>query len=283
MAMLIDGKAIAARVRAEVAEGVKRLTARGVTPGLAVVRVGEDPASAIYVRGKIKACAEVGMRSFERHPPDTISQTELLATVRELNADPAVHGILVQFPVPKHIDAAAILDTISPAKDADGLTPASQGRLVTGQRGLRPCTPFGVMRLLDEAKTPLAGARALVVGRSNLVGKPMALLLLERDCTVTIAHSRSKDLAGLVAEADVLVAAVGRAEMIRGGWVKPGATVIDVGMNRRDDGKLLGDVEFAAAAERARAITPVPGGVGPMTIAMLLANTLHAAEAASAG
>jgi len=278
--MIIDGKAIAAKVRAEVAQGVKDIQQRaGVTPGLALIRVGNDPASEVYVRGKAKACQETGMAGFEHILPETTSETELLALVRKLNVDPRVHGVLVQLPLPKHISADEVLDALAPQKDVDGFGPHNAGALFTGRKGLRPCTPLGILRLLDEAKTPLQGARALVVGRSNIVGKPVAMLLLERHATVTLAHSRTADLAGVVAAADVLVAAVGKPEMIRGDWVKPGATVIDVGINRNAAGKLIGDVEFAKAAERARAITPVPGGVGPMTIAYLLSNTIQAARA----
>jgi methylenetetrahydrofolate dehydrogenase (NADP+)/methenyltetrahydrofolate cyclohydrolase len=278
--MIIDGKAIAAKVRAEVAAQVREIEARArVKPGLALIRVGDDPASEIYVRGKVKACLETGMAGFEHILPAQTTEAELLALVRKLNVDPHVHGVLVQLPLPKQIDADAVLDLLAPQKDVDGFGPHSAGALFSGRKGLRPCTPLGILRLLDEAQTPLAGARALVVGRSNIVGKPVALLLLERHATVTIAHSRTAALAEEVARADVLVAAVGKAEMIRGGWVKQGATVIDVGMNRDAAGKLCGDVEFAAAAQRARAITPVPGGVGPMTIAYLLANTIQAARA----
>jgi methylenetetrahydrofolate dehydrogenase (NADP+) / methenyltetrahydrofolate cyclohydrolase len=279
-ARVIDGKAIAARVRAEVAEGVKDVVRRsGIPPGLAAVRVGDDPASVIYVRNKIKACGEAGLASFEHLLPEATTQDELIALVRRLNADQKVHGILVQLPLPKHIDPDAILPLVAGEKDVDGFGPANTAALVAGRKGLRPCTPAGCLRLLDEAETKLSGARALVIGRSLIVGKPMALLLLERNATVTIAHSRTADLGEEVARADVVVAAVGKAEMVKGAWVKRGATVIDVGMNRLPNGKLSGDVEFAAAAERARAITPVPGGVGPMTIAFLLANTLAAARA----
>jgi len=278
--MIIDGKAIAAKVRAEVAQAVKDIQQRaGVTPGLALIRVGNDPASEVYVRGKAKACQETGMAGFEHILPETSSEIELLALVRKLNVDPHVHGVLVQLPLPKHISPDEVLDTLAPEKDVDGFGPRNAGALFTGRKGLRPCTPLGIMRLLDEAKTPLSGARALVVGRSNIVGKPVAMLLLERHATVTLAHSRTADLAGVVAAADVVVAAVGKAEMIRGDWVKPGSTVIDVGINRNAAGKLIGDVEFGKAAERARAITPVPGGVGPMTIAYLLSNTIEAARA----
>jgi methylenetetrahydrofolate dehydrogenase (NADP+)/methenyltetrahydrofolate cyclohydrolase len=278
--MIIDGKAIAAKVRAEVAQAVKDIQQRaGVTPGLALIRVGNDPASEVYVRGKAKACQETGMAGFEHILPETTSEIELLALVRKLNVDPHVHGVLVQLPLPKHISPDEVLDTLAPQKDVDGFGPRNAGALFTGRKGLRPCTPLGIMRLLDEAKTPLSGARALVVGRSNIVGKPVAMLLLERHATVTLAHSRTADLAGVVAAADVVIAAVGKPEMIRGDWVKPGSTVIDVGINRNAAGKLIGDVEFAKAAERARAITPVPGGVGPMTIAYLLSNTIEAARA----
>jgi methylenetetrahydrofolate dehydrogenase (NADP+)/methenyltetrahydrofolate cyclohydrolase len=249
----------------------------GRPPGLALIRVGEDPASVIYVRGKIKACAEAGLASFEHLLPETTSEADLLALVRRLNADPAVHGVLVQLPLPKHLDANVVMDLLAAEKDVDGFGPRNTYLLSAGRPGLRPCTPKGCLRLLDQAGVKVAGKRALVVGRSNIVGKPMALLLLERNATVTMAHSKTPDLAEQVAQADVVVAAAGRAELIRGAWVKPGATVIDVGMNRLPSGKLLGDVEFGAAAERAAWITPVPGGVGPMTIAMLLGNTLEAA------
>ncbi len=278
--MIIDGKAIAAKVRAEVAVQVREIEARkGVKPGLALVRVGNDPASEVYVRGKVKACQETGMAGFEHILPEATTQPELLALLGQLNADPRVHGVLVQLPLPKQLDAGVILDALAPQKDVDGFGPHSAGALFSGRPGLRPCTPLGILRLLDEAQTELAGARALVIGRSNIVGKPVALLLLERNATVTLAHSRTAGLADEVGRADVLVAAIGRAEMIQGAWVKPGATVIDVGMNRNAKGKLCGDVEFAGAAARARAITPVPGGVGPMTIAYLLSNTIQAAKA----
>ena len=280
MANLIDGKAIAARVRAEVAEKVKHLTAQGRTPGLTVVRVGDDPASEIYVRGKRKACAEVGIHSVEHHLPATTAQADLLALVRQLNADSTVHGILVQLPLPKQIQERAILDAIDPRKDADGFHPFNVGALSIGMPGPRACTPAGVMRLLREAGCDPKGKRALVVGRSNIVGKPMAAMLLEAHATVTIAHSRTADLAAEVGRAEIVVAAIGKAEMIKGEWIREGAVVIDVGMNRLPSGKLAGDVEFAAAERRASAITPVPGGVGPMTIAMLLANTVELAERA---
>ncbi|MEI6224018.1 MAG: bifunctional methylenetetrahydrofolate dehydrogenase/methenyltetrahydrofolate cyclohydrolase FolD [Deltaproteobacteria bacterium] len=278
--MIIDGKLVAAKVRAEVAAQVKELARQGFVPGLTVVRVGEDPASAVYVKGKRKACEEVGMRSVEHHLPATVGEAELLGLIARLNADPETDGILVQLPLPKHIDESKVLDAISPAKDADGFHPVNVGALWLAKPAPRPCTPAGVMRLLDEAGVDPKGKRALVVGRSNIVGKPMAYMLLERHATVTIAHSRTEDLAGEVARADILVAAIGKAEMVKGAWVKPGAVVIDVGMNRKADGKLCGDVEFPEAEKRASAITPVPGGVGPMTIAMLLVNTLDLARRA---
>ncbi len=278
--MIIDGKAIAAKVRAEVAAAVKEIEARaGVTPGLALIRVGNDPASEVYVRGKVKACEETGMAGFEHILAASTRAEDLLDKIRDLNVDPHVHGVLVQLPLPRHIPADEVLETLAPQKDVDGFGPHSAGALFTGRPGLRPCTPLGILRLLDESQTPLGGARALVVGRSNIVGKPVAMMLLERNATVTLAHSRTADLAAEVAAADVLIAAVGKAEMIRGEWIKPGATVIDVGINRNAAGKLVGDVEFAKAKERARAITPVPGGVGPMTIAYLLSNTIQAAKA----
>jgi methylenetetrahydrofolate dehydrogenase (NADP+)/methenyltetrahydrofolate cyclohydrolase len=281
--MIIDGKAIAAKVRSEVAQAVTELKARGLHPGLTVVRVGEDPASAIYVRGKRKDCEEVGMHSEEHHPDASITQAELLALVAKLNADPKVHGILVQLPLPKHLDERAILDAIDPRKDADGFHPFNVGALSIGIPGTpRPCTPAGVMRMLDEAKVDPKGKRAIVVGRSNIVGKPMAMMLLERHATVTVAHSRTQDLAGEVARADIVVAAIGKAELVKGAWIKEGAVVIDVGMNRLADGRLVGDVEYAEAAKRASAITPVPGGVGPMTRAMLLVNTLELARRTAA-
>jgi methylenetetrahydrofolate dehydrogenase (NADP+) / methenyltetrahydrofolate cyclohydrolase len=274
----LDGKKIAAAVRSEVRERVLRLVAGGLVPGLATVLVGDDHASHVYVANKEKACAEVGIRSFGHRLPAATSQAELLALVHRLGADPAVHGILVQLPLPRAIDAQAIIEAIPPDKDVDGLHPVSQGRLMAGRPGLRPCTPLGVLRLLDEAGVALAGAHAAVVGRSVLVGKPVALLLLERHATVTMCHSRTRDLGAEVGRADVVVAATGQAGLVRGSWIKPGAVVVDVGIARGPDGRLCGDVEFQAARERAAWITPVPGGVGPMTIAMLLANTAAAAE-----
>lgn len=283
MSQIIDGKAVAAAVREEVRADAADFRARfGRAPGLAVVLVGDDPASATYVRNKRKACADCGIESIGHELPATTRQADLLALVRELNARRDVDGILVQLPLPKGLDSAPIIDAIDPDKDVDGLHPVSQGRLVSGMPGLRPCTPLGVIRLLDTAGVDLKGARAVVVGRSNLVGKPVAFLLLERHATVTICHSRTRDLAAEVRGADVLVAAIGQARFIQGDWIKPGAIVIDVGTNRGADGKLVGDVDFAAASERAAAITPVPGGVGPMTIAMLLQNTVAAARAREA-
>ena len=274
----IDGKAVAAVVRGEVRARVSRLAERGTAVGLATVLVGDDPASQLYVGTKQKACAEVGIRSFGHRMSATVSLGELLALVRDLGRNPDVHGILVQLPLPKGLDVEAVIDAIPPIKDADGLHPVNQGRLMAGRSGLRPCTPLGIMRLLDEAQVRLEGARALVVGRSVLVGKPLALMLLERHATVTMCHSRTTDLGGEIGRADVVVAAAGQAGLVRGEWIAPGAVVIDVGTNRGPDGKLCGDVEFAAARARARAITPVPGGVGPMTVAMLLVNTVTAAE-----
>lgn len=282
MGRTIDGKAVAAAVRGEVRERVERLSRRGVVPGLATVLVGDDPASHLYVGSKERACREQGIESFGHRLAATTSQQELLGVVRSLGADRRVHGILVQLPLPAGLDPQAVIDAVPPEKDVDGLTAVSQGRLLAGVPGFRSCTPLGVMRLLDEVGVALRGARAVVVGRSLLVGKPVALLLLERHATVTMCHSRTADLAGEVARAEVLVAAVGHAGLIRGDWIRPGSVVIDVGVNRGSDGKVRGDVEFAPALERASHITPVPGGVGPMTVAMLLANTVSAAEQALA-
>ncbi len=282
MGRTIDGKAVAAAVRGEVRERVERLSRRGVVPGLATVLVGDDPASHLYVGSKERACREQGIESFGHRLAATTSQQELLGVVRSLGADRRVHGILVQLPLPAGLDPQAVIDAVPPEKDVDGLTAVSQGRLLAGAPGFRSCTPLGVMRLLDEVGVALRGARAVVVGRSLLVGKPVALLLLERHATVTMCHSRTADLAGEVGRAEVLVAAVGHAGLIRGDWIRPGSVVIDVGVNRGSDGKVRGDVEFAPALERASHITPVPGGVGPMTVAMLLANTVSAAEQALA-
>lgn len=281
-ARIIDGKAIAESLRAEVARKVSALkSSRGFVPGLAVVLVGEDPASQVYVRNKGKQTHEAGMNSFEHRLAATVSENELLALVERLNRDEAVDGILVQLPLPKHIDAKNVLEAIDPAKDVDGFHPLNAGRLATGEKALVPCTPAGCLVLAKTVAPSLAGMNAVVVGRSNIVGKPMAQLLLGEDCTVTIAHSRTRDLPGVVAGADILIAAVGRPKMIEGAWIKQGSIVIDVGINRIDLGggksRLVGDVEYETAAQRAGAITPVPGGVGPMTIACLLRNTLEAA------
>ena len=276
-AIRIDGKAMAARVRAEVGQATAALRARGVAPTLAVVLVGDDPASAVYVRSKTRAAREVDVDVRDHKLPATTTQAELAALVEALNRDPGVDGILVQLPLPPPLDADALIGALDPAKDVDGLHPASLGYLAQGRPRFAPCTPRGCMRLLAEVDAELAGARAVVIGRSLLVGKPIALLLANANATVTMCHSRTRDLADEVRRADIVVAAVGRPEMVRGAWIKPGAVVLDVGINRTAEGMLVGDVEFAAAAERARAITPVPGGVGPMTIACLLENTVIAA------
>jgi methylenetetrahydrofolate dehydrogenase (NADP+)/methenyltetrahydrofolate cyclohydrolase len=277
-ARIIDGKAVAARVRADVAREVAaHVEATGARPGLATILVGDDPASAIYVGGKQKAGDEVGIAGFDHRLPADTPEAEVADLIDRLNADDAVSGILLQLPTPPQVDGAAMSARIDPDKDVDGLTPISAGRLALGVPGLRPCTPQGIIELLDDTGVALEGAEAVVVGRSNLVGKPVAHLLLARNATVTLCHSRTRDLAAVCARADVLVAAVGVPELVRGDWVKPGAAVIDVGVNRTDSG-LVGDVAFAEAAERAGAITPVPGGVGPMTIAMLLRNTVAAAR-----
>jgi methylenetetrahydrofolate dehydrogenase (NADP+)/methenyltetrahydrofolate cyclohydrolase len=284
-AIRIDGKAFAARLREQVGERAAQFHDQvGRKAGLAVVLVGEDPASQVYVRSKGKATLAANMESFEHKLPDTTTQEELEALVDELNADPAVDGILVQLPLPDHLDEQAVVDRINPAKDVDGLTPVSTGRLALGLDGLVPCTPLGSLMLLKDHLGDLSGLNAVVIGRSILVGKPMAQLLLDANATVTIAHSRTKDLAAVVKRADIVVAAVGRAEMVKADWLKEGATVIDVGINRlapepgAEKGRLVGDVAYAEASEVAGAITPVPGGVGPMTIAVLLRNTLVAAH-----
>lgn len=285
MARLIDGKALAASMRTRLTAEVAAFRARhGRAPGLEVVLVGDDPASVVYTRNKEKAAAEVGIRGVLHRLPASTSEVELVALVARLNEDPSVDGILVQLPLPAPIDSARVLDAIDPAKDVDGFHPVNAGRLTLGREGLVPCTPRGCMALLDHAltstgaSTDLSGKRALVVGRSHIVGKPVAQLLLARNATVTIAHSRSADLGALCREADVIIAAVGRPQTIEGSWIRPGAIVIDVGINRLDDGTLCGDVDTDAAMPHASAITPVPGGVGPMTIAMLLDNTLLAAR-----
>jgi methylenetetrahydrofolate dehydrogenase (NADP+)/methenyltetrahydrofolate cyclohydrolase len=282
-AYIIDGKAIAAKVRADVAAEVARMKAQyGIAPGLAVVLVGEDPASKVYVRNKAEQTVEVGMQSFEHKLPEETTEVALLDLVAKLNRDPAVHGILVQMPLPKHIDSVKVLDSIDPAKDVDGFHPVNVGKLSIGERALAPCTPVGSIILAKSVRHDLSGLDAVVVGRSNIVGKPMAQLLLRENCTVTIAHSRTKNLPEVVRRADLVVAAIGKPEFVKGDWIKPGAIVIDVGINRivKPDGKgkLVGDVAFAEAAQVAGAITPVPGGVGPMTIACLLKNTVEAAQ-----
>ncbi len=281
-AYTIDGKAIAAKVRADVAAEVARIKREhGFQPGLAVVLVGEDPASKVYVRNKAEQTVEVGMQSFEHKLPVETTEAFLLDLVAKLNADPAVHGILVQMPLPKHIDSVKVLESVDPAKDVDGFHPMNVGKLSIGERALAPCTPVGSIILAKSVKHDLSGLEAVVVGRSNIVGKPMAQLLLRENCTVTICHSRTRDLPGVVRRADLVVAAIGKPEFVKGDWIKPGAIVIDVGINRiiKPDGKgkLVGDVAFAEAAQVAGAITPVPGGVGPMTIACLLKNTVEAA------
>ncbi|MBM6593557.1 bifunctional methylenetetrahydrofolate dehydrogenase/methenyltetrahydrofolate cyclohydrolase FolD [Microvirga pudoricolor] len=283
-AAIIDGKAYAAGLRGRIAGAVAGLAGQGVRPGLAVVLVGEDPASQIYVSNKARQTVETGMASFEHILPASTSEIELLRLVRRLNEDPSVDGILVQLPLPKHIDAQRVLEAIDPAKDVDGFHPINAGRLMTGVGGLVSCTPLGCLLLVRSVRPDLAGLNAVVLGRSNIVGKPMAQLLLAQSCTVTVAHSRTRDLPEICRRADILVAAVGRPEMVRGDWIKPGATVIDVGINRvpnpaagEGKTKVVGDVAFQEAAAVAGAITPVPGGVGPMTIACLLRNTLEAA------
>ena len=278
-AQLIDGKAIGAAVRAEIRERAAKFTARtGIRPCLVAVLVGEDPASRLYVRNKGKACVEAGMLSRQIDLPATTPEKELLDLVAQLNADDSVHGILVQLPLPDQIDESKVIEAVAPSKDVDGFHPVNAGRLLIGEPGFIPCTPFGILKLLEYEKVDLKGKHAVVVGRSNIVGKPVALLLLSRHATVTICHSRTQDLPGVVRSADVVIAAVGKAEMVRGSWIKPGAVVIDVGINRLPDGRLVGDVAFEEARAVAGMITPVPGGVGPMTITMLLHNTLEAAR-----
>lgn len=278
----LDGAALARALRAALPERVRRLAARGIRPGLAVVLVGEDPASQVYVRNKTKACEEAGIASLEHRLPATVSQAELLQLITTLNHDRKVHGILVQLPLPRQVSTEAVIEAIAPEKDVDGFHPENVGRLATGKPRFVPCTPAGVMRLLEHADVALAGKHAVVVGRSNIVGKPVALLLLEKHATVTICHSRTADIGAVIRQADVLVAAVGKAGLVHGSMLKPGATVIDVGINRRPDGKLCGDVDYDSMIGIAGCITPVPGGVGPMTIAMLLENTVVAAELSGA-
>ena len=277
-AQILDGKALAAEIRSEVKTQVAALAEKGVSTALAVILVGDDSASKVYVRNKIKACADTGIRSLEFRMPAETTQQQLLAKIAELNADENVDGILVQLPLPKQINADAVISAIAPAKDVDGFHVANAGALVTGKQGFVPCTPFGVMRLIEKSGVNPLGKSAVIVGRSNIVGKPMALLLLAADATVTVAHSRTPDLSAVTRNADILVAAVGRAKLIKADMVKPGAVVIDVGMNRDETGKLCGDVDFAEVKEIAGSITPVPGGVGPMTIAMLMQNTVLAAQ-----
>ena len=277
-AQLIDGVALSRHIRAEVAQRAAALTARGHTPGLAVILVGDDPASATYVKNKVKACAEAGVRSvLEKYDAD-LGEAALLERLAALNADPTIHGILVQMPLPKHIDPQKVIETISTAKDVDGYSVQSAGDLMTGLPGFRPCTPYGCMKLIESTGVAIKGKHAVVIGRSNTVGKPMALLLLQANATVTICHSATADIGAHTRQADIVVVATGRRDTLTAGMVKPGAIVIDVGINRNDEGKLCGDVDFASVAPIASFITPVPGGVGPMTITMLLMNTVESAE-----
>jgi methylenetetrahydrofolate dehydrogenase (NADP+)/methenyltetrahydrofolate cyclohydrolase len=279
MATIIDGKAVAREIQAEIKGEVEGLKRRwGMVPGLGVVLVGDDPASHLYVKNKEKACKEVGIRSEEHLLPASVSERDILSLIQKLNRKDEIHGILVQLPLPAHVRAERVLNAVSPQKDIDGFHPMNQGLLLAGGEGFRPCTPMGIMKLLDSVRCDPKGKNATVVGRSNIVGKPVAMMLLERHATVTICHSRTAQLKDEISRADIVVAAIGKAGMIRGDWIKPGAVVIDVGINRLPSGKLSGDVEFESAKERASYITPVPGGVGPMTICMLLFNTLRAAK-----
>jgi methylenetetrahydrofolate dehydrogenase (NADP+) / methenyltetrahydrofolate cyclohydrolase len=280
-AQIIDGNALARKIREEVAGRTAALKAKGIQPHLAVILVGEDPASQVYVKHKVADSEQTGLNATLERYPATMAEADLLARVRALNADASVHGILVQLPLPKHMDTHKVIETISPAKDVDGFHVASAGALMVGQPGFWPCTPYGCLKMLDSIGYDLKGKHAVVIGRSNIVGKPMAMMLLGRDATVTICHSRTKDLAAFTRQADVVVAAVGKRDVLTADMVKPGAVVIDVGMNRNDEGKLCGDVDFASVKEVAGWITPVPGGVGPMTRAMLLVNTIEAAERAA--
>ncbi|CAN5728314.1 bifunctional methylenetetrahydrofolate dehydrogenase/methenyltetrahydrofolate cyclohydrolase FolD [soil metagenome] len=282
-AQIIDGTALSRQLRADVAARTAALKSRGITPGLAVVLVGENSASQVYVRNKVKACADAGLHSVLEQYPADMTEAELLGRVDALNNDPAIHGILVQLPLPAHIDAQKVIEAISPAKDVDGFHIASAGALMTGMPGFWPCTPYGCMKMLESIGYELRGKHAVVIGRSNIVGKPMALMLLAKSATVTICHSATADLKAMTLQADVIVAAVGKRNVLTADMVKPGAVVIDVGMNRTEEGKLCGDVDFDGVKEIAGWITPVPGGVGPMTITMLLVNTLEAAERAAAG
>lgn len=277
-AQLIDGNALSRQLRADVSARVTALKAKGITPGLAVILVGDNPASQVYVRNKVKACEDTGMHSVLERWPATLSETELLARVDALNRDATIHGILVQLPLPAHIDAQKVIEAISPAKDVDGFHIASAGALMTGMPGFWPCTPYGCMKMLESIGCELKGKHAVVIGRSNIVGKPMALMLLQQNATVTICHSNTKDLKAQTLQADVIVAAVGKRNVLTADMVKPGAVVLDVGMNRNDEGKLCGDVDFDGVKNVAGWITPVPGGVGPMTITMLMVNTLESAE-----
>jgi len=277
-AQIIDGNALAAQTRADVARRTALLSSRGLTPGLAVVLVGENPASQVYVRNKVKACADAGLHSVLERYPASMTEAELLARIDALNVDPSIHGILVQLPVPAHIDAHKVIEAIAPAKDVDGFHVSSAGALMVGQPGFWPCTPYGCMKMLESIGYDLRGKHAVVIGRSNIVGKPMALMLLAQNATVTICHSATADLKAMTLQADVIVAAVGKRNVLTADMVKPGAVVLDVGMNRNDEGKLCGDVDYAGVSQVAGFITPVPGGVGPMTIAMLLVNTVEAAE-----
>ncbi len=282
-AQLIDGNALSRQLRADVATRVQTLKARGVTPGLAVILVGDNPASQVYVRNKVKACEDTGMHSVLETWPATMGESELLARVEAMNNDPTIHGILVQLPLPAHIDAQKVIEAISPAKDVDGFHVASAGALMTGLPGFWPCTPHGCMKMLEHIGYDLRGKHAVVIGRSNIVGKPMALMLLQANATVTVCHSGTRDLGAITRQADVVVAAVGKRNVLTADMVKPGAVVIDVGMNRNDAGKLCGDVDFDGVKEVAGWITPVPGGVGPMTITMLMVNTLDSAERQASG
>jgi methylenetetrahydrofolate dehydrogenase (NADP+) / methenyltetrahydrofolate cyclohydrolase len=281
-AHLIDGNALSRQLRAGITERVAALKAGGLTPGLAVVLVGDNPASQVYVRNKVKACTDTGMHSVLETYPASLSEADLLARVHALNLDPAIHGILVQLPLPPHIDAHKVIEAISPAKDVDGFHVASAGALMVGQPGFWPCTPYGCMKMLESIGYDLRGKHAVVIGRSNIVGKPMALMLLQQDATVTVCHSRTANLKDLTLQADVIVAAVGKRNVLTADMVKPGAVVLDVGMNRNEEGKLCGDVDFEGVKAVAGHITPVPGGVGPMTITMLMVNTLESAERAGA-
>ena len=281
-AQLIDGVALSQQLRADVARRAQALKARGVTPGLAVILVGDNPASQVYVRNKVKACADGGLHSVLEKYDGNLSEAALLERIAALNTDPSIHGILVQLPLPAHIDAQKVIESISPEKDVDGFHVASAGALMVGQPGFWPCTPYGCMKMLESIGCDLRGKHAVVIGRSNIVGKPMALMLLQKNATVTVCHSATRDLKAMTLQADVIVAAVGKRNVLTADMVKPGAVVIDVGMNRNDEGKLCGDVDFEGVKQVAGWITPVPGGVGPMTITMLLVNTIEAAERVAA-